>query len=63
MCDTIDQSNSLLRYEGEYCQYDPRDCPVGRDDNGLLVPCSSEYNPQLYTPNCPFLSLEIVYTA
>jgi hypothetical protein len=41
MCDSVDQSDGSVRYHGDYCQHDPTDCPVGRDDSGLLTPCSS----------------------
>ena len=45
VCDVVDQSDSSVRYQGEYCQYDPSDCPVGRDENGDFAPCASKCTP------------------
>ena len=29
-------------YEGEQCQYDPRVCPLARNDDGVLLPCAGQ---------------------
>jgi len=34
--------DSELRYQGEQCQYDPRVCPLARNENGMLLPCAGQ---------------------
>lgn len=39
ICDRV-SADSELRYQGEQCQYDPRVCPLARNENGMLLPCA-----------------------
>lgn len=35
--------DSPLVFSGAYCQYNPLNCPLARDDNGLFKPCAGIY--------------------
>ncbi len=43
VCDKISQESELV-FQGSYCQYNPLNCPIARDDSGQFKPCAGEEN-------------------
>lgn len=41
VCNRISDDSELM-FEGPYCQYNPLNCPIARDDNGEFKPCAGE---------------------
>ncbi|XP_064385860.1 integrin beta-1-like isoform X2 [Halichondria panicea] len=39
VCDQISQESELV-FQGSYCQYNPLNCPIARDDSGQFKPCA-----------------------
>ena len=41
VCDRISEESELV-FQGPYCQYNPLNCPIARDDSGQFKPCAGE---------------------